>query len=72
MQPACDSREILKDRMRADLRVYRDAVSVLDAEVLTGSGTSFEKAVRNTKLAQLAFETARDRYNQHVSSHGRI
>jgi hypothetical protein len=73
MQPAlasCQSRQILKDRMRADLRVYRDAVNLLDAEALTGSGTGFEKAVKNARIAQAAFEAARDRYNQHVSSHG--
>jgi hypothetical protein len=56
--------------MRADLRLYRDAVNVLDTEAITGSGVSFEKAVRNTRIAQLAFEAARDRYNGHVTSHG--
>jgi hypothetical protein len=56
--------------MRADLRVYRDAVNRLDVEALSLSGTGFEKAVRNAHIAQFAFEAARDRFNLHVSSHG--
>jgi hypothetical protein len=55
--------------MRADLRIYRDAVNRLDAEAVSGSGASFEKAVRNVRIAQAAFEAARDKFNAHVASH---
>jgi hypothetical protein len=71
MQPAlapCNSREILKDRMRADLRVYIDAVAVLEAAAV--GGRDFNRAARDAATAQFAFETARDRFNEHVSSHG--
>jgi hypothetical protein len=65
--PTCKTREILKDRLRADLRVYVDAVAILEAAAVDGQ--DFNKAARDAATAQFAFETARDRYNQHVSSH---
>jgi len=65
--PSCKSREILKDRMRADLRVYVDAVAALEAAAL--GGQEFNKAARDASTAQFAFEAARDRFNTHVTSH---
>src|SRR5579872_2002729 len=61
----CKTHAILKARMRADLRVYRDAVEVLHES--TGGG--FEKAFKLAETARIAFEAARDRFNAHVSSH---
>ena len=66
--PSCKSREILKDRMRADLSVFVDAVAVLEAA--PEGGRDFNKAARDAATAQFAFEAARDRFNQHVASHG--
>ena len=62
---------MLKDRMRADLRVYRRAIEALDLIALQGGkGVSFDKAARETEIAQRTFMAARDRLNQHTSSHG--
>ncbi len=50
--------------MRADLRVYREAVDAL------GTPTKdFEKAQKLAEIARTAYEAARDRFNAHVSSH---
>jgi hypothetical protein len=54
--------------MRADLRVYIDAVAILEAAATDGHG--FNRAAQDASIAQFAFECARDRFNQHVSSHG--
>jgi hypothetical protein len=56
---------MLKARMRADLRVYRDAVGALEAN----RGTTFEKAHKLAEIARICFEAARDRFHAHVSSH---
>lgn len=69
MQPRqaleCKTHEMLKERMRADLRVYRDAVNALEEH--TGEG--FEKSHHLAEIARIAYEAARDRFNAHVSSH---
>jgi hypothetical protein len=69
MQPKevleCKTHQILKMRMRADLRVYQDAVDLLEAN--TGAG--LEKAQKLAEAAKIAFEAARIRFNTHVSSH---
>jgi hypothetical protein len=69
MQPKqaleCKTHEMLKERMRADLRVYRDAVDALEEN--TGEG--FEKAHHLAEIARIAYEAARDRFNAHVTSH---
>jgi hypothetical protein len=51
--------------MRADLRVYRDAVNALEESTREG----FEKAHKLAETARIAYESARDRFNRHVSSH---
>jgi hypothetical protein len=61
----CKTHEILKARLRADLRVYRDAVDSLAEH--TGKG--FEKAHKLAETARIAYEAARSRFNAHVSSH---
>jgi hypothetical protein len=68
--PPCKNREILKDRMRADLRVYRDAVAALEAASLESTAKTFDKAVKNAGIAQRAFQAARERLNQHTAAHG--
>ena len=61
----CKTHQMLKERMRADLRVYRNAVDSLEAN--TGQG--FEKAHKLAEIARIAFGAARNRFNAHVSSH---
>lgn len=63
--PECKTHDILKARMRADLRVYRDAVDALDRH--TGEG--LEKCHKLAEIARIAYEAARNRFNAHVSSH---
>ena len=61
----CKTHEMLKERMRADLRVYRDAVNVLEQT----TGADFDKAHKLAEIARIAYGAARDRFNAHVSSH---
>ena len=61
----CKTHEMLKARMRADLRVYKDAVDVLEETV----GEHFEKAHKLAEIARISFEAARERFNAHVASH---
>ena len=61
----CKTNLMLKQRMRADLRVYRDAATALEQT----AGASFKKAHKLAEIARVAFEAARDRFNAHVSSH---
>ena len=72
MHPAkanvCKSRDMLKARLRADLRVYRDAVVALQES----TGPDFREAHHKAEHARLAYEAARDRFNAHVASHGCI
>ena len=52
--------------MRADLRVYRNAVIELDIS----RGKNFVEADRKAERSRLAYEAARDRLKEHVASHG--
>lgn len=69
MQPQeateCSTHVMLKERMRADLRVYRDAVNALERT----TGLDFEKAHKLAEIARVSYEAARDRFNAHVTSH---
>lgn len=56
---------MLKLRMRADLRLYRDALEVMEGN--TGEG--FEKAHKLAEIARIAYGAARDGFNAHVASH---
>jgi len=64
--PSCKDRQILRARLRADLRVYVDAVTWLDQS----AGKDFEKAFKHAEKARRAFLAAREKVNQHISSHG--
>jgi hypothetical protein len=73
MQPQealeCKTHGILKARMRADLRVYRDAVNTLEDLAVGAMPRDFEKAHKLTEIARIAYGAARDRFNAHVTSH---
>jgi len=67
--PSCKDHEILRDRVRADLRVYRAAVNALDKEVAKNDG-NIEKAFKNARIAQDAYELASMKPDEHIASHG--
>ena len=63
----CTDRQILNDRMRADLRVYRQAV--IDLELQAGE-KRFPIAHKNLERARLAYEASRATLEAHVAIHG--
>jgi hypothetical protein len=63
--PTCKAREILKARVRADLKVYADAVNTLQRSL----GRDFKKAHSDAERARLAFETASKKLAEHLASH---
>jgi len=73
MQPRealeCKTHEMLKARMRADLRVYREAVNILEELAPGAIPKHFEKAHKLAETARIAYIAARDRFNTHVVSH---
>jgi hypothetical protein len=62
----CKTRDILKARLRADLKVYADATAALQRNV----GNDFEKAHLRGESARRAYEVARKKLNEHIASHG--
>ena len=71
MQPGrqpivCKDREILKDRLLSDLAVYVQALTQLELSV----GAGFDEAYNRAKIAETAFEQARQRLNAHLATHG--
>ena len=77
MSARCKDREILGARLRADLRVYADAIAVLEQrsiEALTAlevnTTEGFEKAHRLAEHAQLAYQDSRKKLNRHIAAHG--
>ena len=64
--PACKTREILKARLRADLKVYADAIAGLQQN----TGKNFEKAHKRADSARRIYEVARKKLNEHTVSHG--
>jgi hypothetical protein len=63
--PSCKVREILKARVRADLKVYGGAVNVLQRSM----GQEFKVAHRNAERARLAFEAASKKLADHLAQH---
>jgi hypothetical protein len=62
---SCQTRQILTARMRADLKVYRDAVVTLERN----TGNRFLDAHQKAEHARLAYEAARDKLMEHTDSH---
>ena len=71
---ACRDRDILKSRLRADLRVYAEAIAALQQDAVTGllenTNRGFQMARRNVKHAQLAYQYARWKLDEHLAAHG--
>ena len=55
--------------MRADLRVYKEAVKGLEEEAVRQDG-NVEKAFKNARIAQDSYELARMRFEEHLQTHG--
>ena len=62
----CKTREILRARLRADLKVYADSIAVLQRSV----GKAFEKAHLRVESARRSYQVARRKMNDHLASHG--
>ena len=63
----CQDRQILNDRMRADLTVYRQAVVALESEA---GEERFPVVHKNAERARLAYEAARATLEAHIAIHG--
>ena len=61
----CKDREILKGRLRADLKIYMECVAKLNVSL----GADFQKTHERAEHARLAYEGARDLLNKHIASH---
>jgi hypothetical protein len=62
----CREQQILRDRYRADLKVYIDATARLGP----CASQDFERAFKHAERARVAFENARSALNSHISNHG--
>jgi hypothetical protein len=62
---------MLQSRLRADVRVYMDAVQVLEVAALAiGSNPNFKKALHDVHVSREAFIEARTKLNEHITAHG--
>jgi len=64
--PSCQDRDMLKARMRADLRVYHEAVLDLQRSV----GEQFKMSHERAERARTAYEAASQTLHSHLASHG--
>lgn len=72
----CKTREMLKARARAELKVYGDAIALLQKHsiaalaALEDPSEGFQKAQELAEHARLAYQSARRKLDDHVASHG--
>ena len=66
VEDSCKTRTILTTRLRADLKVYADAIRLLPQSI----GKDFEKFHQRAERARRAYEMAREKLNRHLESHG--
>lgn len=72
----CKTREILKARVRAEVKVYADAIEVLQKHSIAALAAlddpkgGFKKAQALAERARLAYEVSRQKLDDHISSHG--
>jgi hypothetical protein len=64
--PSCKNRQILQSRLRADVKVYADAISALQQSM----GKGFEKAHLRVESARRAYQVARKKLTDHIETHG--
>jgi len=63
----CHDRQILHERMRADLRVYREAIVALE---LNPAPEDYPMVQKNAERARAAYEAARANLEAHIAVHG--
>ena len=63
--PSCQDRDMLKARMRADLKVYHKAILDLQQSV----GEQFRMSRQRLERARLAYEAASQTLHSHLTSH---
>ena len=72
----CKTREILKARARAELKVYADAIAALQKHsiaaltALDDPKGGFKKAQELAERARLAYQVSRQKLDEHIASHG--
>ena len=72
----CRTRDMLKTRVRAELKVYGDAIAVLQTHsiaalsALEGMRDSFKRAHELAEHARLAYHVSRQKLEDHIDSHG--
>ncbi|MCU1338919.1 MAG: hypothetical protein JWO19_4500 [Bryobacterales bacterium] len=76
MSERCKTREMLKARVRAELKVYGDAIAVLQKHsidallALDDPGDGFKRAQGLAEHARLAYEDSRQKLDAHIANHG--
>lgn len=76
MPMGCNTREILKARVRAELKVYADAITVLQKHSIAALAAlddrkgGFKKAQALAERARLAYQISRQKLDDHIASHG--
>ena len=76
MSEPCKTGAMLKARERAELRVYGDAITVLQKHsidalsALDDPSGGFKKAQKLAEHAKLAYKFSRPKLDDHIASHG--
>ncbi len=75
MSERCKTGEMLKKRVRADLKVYGDAIAVLQKHSIAALSAldepgGFKKAQKLAERARLAYQVSRQKLEKHIASHG--
>jgi hypothetical protein len=72
----CKTEEMLTARVRAELKVYADAIAVLQQysmaalSVLDDTRECFQKAHKLAEHARLAYQASRRQLDRHIATHG--
>jgi len=72
----CKTEEMLKSRVRAELKVYADSIAVLQQysiaalAALDNTRECFQKAHKLAEHARLAYQASRHHLDQHIATHG--
>ena len=76
MSERCKTGAMLKARVRAELKVYGDAIAVLQKHSIDALSAlddprgDFKKAHKLAEHAKLAYIVSRQKLNDHIAAHG--
>ena len=75
MSQRCKTREMLKARVRADLKAYGDAVAILQEHSVAALSAldepgGFKRAQELAERARLAYHVSRQKLDDHIAAHG--